>query len=439
MRSKKWTAIVVACAMVLVPAMFAGCSNQADNGPGASPESVESTAPAETPAPTGGEGLVPEEGAALKVWETEDDGSGAWIQALGEAFTEEYGVPITYEPVNHTDSSDRIATDGPAGVGADVFCAVNDHLGPLVTGGFVYPNDMTDPADYMDAAIQACSYNGTLYGYPTSIETYALVYNTDLIDAPPATWDELITLAQENTDMDAQQYGFLIEPGNFYFLYPFIRGYGGYVFGNGGADPDDIGLNNAGAVQGVELIRTIKTLAPMNSGDITYDIKEGLFNEGKLAMHIMGPWALEGYRQAGVNVAVAPLPTLPNGDHPITFSGVRALYVSSYSKYPNAAKLFAMYCTTKEALLQRFTSIGQIPPRLDIMDDPVIADDPDMHAFLTQAQYSEPMPSIPEMGAVWDVMKAAVCTVWDDENADVQETLDNAVQQIRDANAVTTE
>ena len=438
MRRKKWAAIVLACTMVFVLAMFAGCTSQPGSETEASPEGMENTAPAETPEAATEGGLVPEPGAALKVWETEDDGSGAWIQALGEAFTEEYGVPITYEPVNHTDSSDRIATDGPAGVGADVFCAVNDHLGPLVTGGFAYPNDMTDPADYMAAAIQACSYDGTLYGYPTSIETYALVYNADLVTTPPATWDDLFAVAQENTDMDAQQYGFLIEPGNFYFLYPFIRGYGGYVFG-GGTDPDDIGLNNAGAVQGVELIRSIKALAPMNSGDITYDIKEGLFNEGKLAMHIMGPWALEGYRQAGINAAVAPLPALPNGDHPITFSGVRALYVSSYTQYPNAAKLFAMYCTTKEALLQRFTSIGQIPPRLDIMDDPIIADNPDMLAFLTQAQYSEPMPSIPEMGAVWDVMKAAVCTIWDDENADVQEVLDNAVQQIKDANAVTTE
>lgn len=382
--------------------------------------------------------LVPEPGAKLKIWETEDDGSGKWMQDLAKEFEQKYGVQFTYEPVNHTDSAVKLPTDGPAKKAADVMCVVNDRVGTLVASGLVYPNDLSNPSDFLDSAVKACTFEGKLYGYPTSIETYALIYNKDLVSSPPKTWDEIIAFAKIFSDVKKQKYGFMLEPGNFYFTYSFLSGYGGYVFGKNGTDPDDIGLNNEGSIEGAKLIKSLKDIAPLKSGDITYDIKEGLFKEKKLAMHIMGPWALKGYKDAGVNFAVVPLPTLPNGKRPISFSGVRALYVNSYTAYPNAAKLFAQYCTTKDALLKRFKSINQIPPRKDIMDDPAITQDVNMHAFLEQAQYSEPMPSIPQMAAVWDQMKAAVSTIWDDKNADVKQVLDNAVKKIKETNAVTT-
>lgn len=382
--------------------------------------------------------LVPEPGAKLVIWETEDDGSGKWIQEMAKEFEQKYGVTFKYEPINHTDSAEKLPTDGPAKKAADVMCVVNDRVGALVAAGLLYPNDLSKPSDFMDSAIKACTFDGKLYGYPSSIETYGLFYNTDLVKSAPKTWDDVLAFDKQFTDVKKQKYGFLLEPGNFYFIYSLLSGNGGYVFGNNGTDPNDIGLNNAGAVEGAKLLMSIRDIAPLKSGDITYDIKEGLFKEGKLAMHMMGPWAIKGYKDAGVKFAVVSLPTLANGKHPISFSGVRALYVNSYTEYPKAAKLFAQYCTTKEGLLKRFQMINQIPPRKDLMDDPAMTQDTNMHAFLEQAQYAEPMPSIPEMGAVWEQMKAAVCTMWDDKNADVQQVLDNAVKKIKETNAVTT-
>ncbi|GFP36304.1 arabinogalactan oligomer / maltooligosaccharide transport system substrate-binding protein, partial [Candidatus Hakubella thermalkaliphila] len=91
--------------------------------------------------------------------------------------------------------------------------------------------------------------------YPIGIETYALLYNKDLVDELPETWDELIEFAAEFNDIPNNRFGFMMEPANFYYVYAFIGGHGGYVFGDGNTNPDDIGLNNAGAIEGAKFLQ----------------------------------------------------------------------------------------------------------------------------------------------------------------------------------------
>jgi arabinogalactan oligomer/maltooligosaccharide transport system substrate-binding protein len=380
------------------------------------------------------EGVVPEEGASLLVWEAEGP-EGKDLTRIAEAFTAKYGIPVQVEAVGHTEAVPKLVTDGPAGLGADVFAAAHDQLGNAVASGLVLENDLFADEiknNFLPAAVQGVSYEEVVYGYPTAIETYALFYNKDLMPNPPATYEELIAFSKDFNNQDEQKYGFMWRVDDFYFSYSFLSGTGGYVFGDNGSNPEDIGLNSEGAVEGLTFMKSLKEILPLNTADVGYDAMTGLFNEGKLAAHINGPWNVAGARDAGVNFGVAPLPTLPNGEHPKSFSGIRALYVNSYTKYPNAAKLFAQFAVSKENLAERFTNTGQLPPRQDLLDDAAVANDPVAQAFLTQAQYAEPMPSIPQMGSVWPAIAAALATTWND-NTDPKTALDNAVQQIKDA------
>jgi len=376
-------------------------------------------------------GLKPEPGAKLKIWESEGP-EGDWIKEVIKEFTQKTGIPVEFEPVGHTDSTGKLQTDGPAKLGADVFSAPHDHVGKLVTSGLIYPNDVLNPDEFMDAAVQGTSYEGKWYGYPTAIETYALFYNKDLVKEPPKTFDELIEFSKQFNDIKKNKFGFMMEAANFYYAYAFLGGYGGYVFGNNGTDKNDIGLNNDGAVEALKFMQRLKEILPLNTADINYDIKKGLFNEGKLAFNIDGPWAVKGHKEAGVNFGVAPLPTLPNGKHPTSFSGIRAFYVNAYTDYPNAAKMLAQFLTSKEMLSSRFTSTGQIPPRKDLLDDPAVKSDPISAAFLEQAQYAQAMPNIPQMGSVWAPMGAALEENWN-KGGDPKPILDNAVKLIKDA------
>ncbi|WP_202079069.1 sugar ABC transporter substrate-binding protein [Caldalkalibacillus salinus] len=378
--------------------------------------------------------VVPEEGAELTLW-SDGDESLDWAKEMAEAFEAEYGIPVTVEEVGQEDAPERLATDGPSGLAADVFPSTHDRIGRAISAGLVIENFWPEEYEeaFVDAAIEATTFDGMLYGYPNRIETYALFYNNDLVEQAPETMDDLFEIASNIND-ESDKYGFMMEPGNFYFNYAFFGGYGGYVFGDGNTDVSDIGLNNEGAVEAVELIERMRheLLPAFALEDITYDVKTALFENGDLALDINGPWAVEGYKSAGVDFSVAPLPVLDNGDNPTSFSGTSGFYVNAYTEYPNAASLLAQFITNEENLLRQFEVAGHLPPREVLIDDEAIQSNPYAVAFLEQVGHAVPMPNIPEMPLVWDPMEAAVANVWND-GSDPQEALDKAVNTIEQA------
>ncbi|ANX00911.1 maltodextrin-binding protein MdxE [Thermoclostridium stercorarium subsp. leptospartum DSM 9219] len=374
--------------------------------------------------------LVPEPGAKLRLWDSDDEGVKEWALEMIEKFQEKYGIEVTFDTVSHTDAPGKLQTDGPAKLAADVFILASDHLGEMYQQGFIYPNDVSDKSEFFESAVEACSIDGQLYGFPAAIETPALIYNKSFVKEPPKTFDELIEISRQFLDKKNNKYGFMMEVWNFYYVYAFMSGYGGYVFGNNGTDPYDIGLNSEASIKALEFYRTLKEIIPLQREDISYDIKSGLFIEGKLLFDFNGPWAIKAYKDAGIDVGVAPLPLLPNGQRPITFSGVRTYCVNTYTDYPNAAKLLAQFLTSKEALLRRYELTNQLPTRNDLLSEPEIKENPVNSGFLEQAVHSQPMPSIPHMQAVWSNMEIALTEIWNNPDADIKTELDRAVNNI---------
>ncbi|RBW69824.1 sugar ABC transporter substrate-binding protein [Bacillus taeanensis] len=377
--------------------------------------------------------VVPEEGAELLLW-SDGDQQLKWAEKMAEKFEAEYGVPVQVEEVSQEEAPERLATDGPTGLAGDVFASTHDRIGRAISAGLVIENFWPEEykEEFMDGAIEATSFDGTLYGYPTGIETYALYYNKDLVEKAPETMDELLKVAGELTEGD--RYGFMMEPPNLYFHYGFFGGYGGYVFGDNNTDVSDIGLNNEGSVKAVELLTRIRDeLTPgMKAEDITYDVRTALFSEGKLAFDINGPWAVPAYKEAGVNFGVAPLPMLDNGKNQPSFSGTRAFYVNAYTEYPDAASLLAQFLSNEENLLESYEMTGALPPRLSLVEADAIKSNPISAAFLEQASHAVPMPNVAEMPLVWDPIGAALTDVWNNK-ADIQKSLDGAVNTIETA------
>lgn len=429
---------VLTLCLVSLMLVLAACGNNGTNTPS---NNTPATTPANStnePAPGAteddAEEIVPEEGATLVVWESQDQ--RPFVEAIIKEFTAKYGIEVVFEEVGSPEQANRLNTDGAAGLGADVVVMAHDNLGKSVEAGLVLPNDFYEEEtrkENSQIAVDAVTYKDVLYGYPKSVETYALFYNKDLIATPPTTFDEVVEFAKGYNDPANNKFALMWEVGNFYFSYPFVAS-GGYVFGDNGKDASDIGLNNDGAIAGLNYYGSLKdSILPMNSGDVTYDIKMGFFTGGTLAMDINGPWTIAQYKDAGLNFGVAPIPAI-NGQPATSFSGVKAWYVNSFSQYPNAARLFARFASTKEAQILQYEKLGSLPANIDAANDPAIAQDEITQGFLAQFANSEPMPSIPEMGNVWAPIAAAFSDVWN-SGKDAKEALDNAVQQIKDANA----
>ena len=378
--------------------------------------------------------LQPEEGAELLVWESEGP-ELEWLKEIAEEFESKYGIKVNIEAVGAVDAEERLAQDGPAGVGADIFAAPHDHLGSLIAAGLVQPNTNTGERiknEFMDAAYSAVEYQGTVYGYPTAIETYALFYNKDVFPEAPKTYDEIIAKAEEFNDPNTNKYVFMWDIQNAYYSHSFIANGGGYVFGQGGTDKNDIGLDNEGAIVGAKDMLKLKDILPVNSSDSTTQIIEGLFDEGKVGAIIDGPWAVQGRKDAGLNFGVAPLPKMSNGEQQPSFSGIRVLWVSAYTKYPNAAKLFLDFVISDEALLRRFELTSQIPPVKALAEANEIKNDEFVVPFLEQAEYAVPMPSIPQVQYMWDPYGAAFGSMWNDGIVP-EEALKKAADAMRDS------
>lgn len=425
---KRVLSLVLALMLVLSLAACKPAEVAPTETPAETPAETQAETPAETPAD---DAMMPEEGAELLVWESQ----GAeleFMQEMAAAFEAEYGVKVTVENVEHTDAGGRMAQDGPAGVGADVFAAPHDHTGNLVASGLVVPNMFADEMkeQMIDAAIIASSFDGEVYGFPRAIETYAMFYNKDIFPTPPATYEELIAFGKEYTDVNANQYAFYMDVDNAYFVQSFLAGGGGYVFGNGGSDATDVGLDSEGAIFGINEMMKLKEILPIPSGDADYGPMMGLFNEGKVGAVITGPWEIAALRDSSLNWGIAQLPKLSNGNDSAPFSGVRNLYVSAYSEYPVAAQMFAKFYTSNENLMARFAKTGQIPTFKGAAEMPEIMADEAVAAIANQAAYSIPMPSIPEIQLFWGPMGAAYGIIWNEE-VTVEEGLKNAAEQVR--------
>ena len=361
------------------------------------------------------------EKVVLTVWESLQ-GPDEFIRQAGDAYSKSHpNVEIKFVNVELGDAAGQIALDGPAGVGPDIFAAPHDKLGELVNGGHILPTVNADAVKQavLGACSQALTYDGKMYGYPISAETYALFYNKDLISESdvPKTWDDLAKWTKAFNAKNSGKRGFVMDVGNGYYTILFTTAGGNRLFGTSGTDTSSSYLNTANAVNGMKLFQSLKDVLNVPAADLDTGNCDAAFQGGNAAMHITGPWNIKNFKNAGLNFGVAPLPALPGDKNPASsFSGTRAMFVSAYSDYPAEAADFAQFLISASMQQLRFDLTGAMPS----IDTPV--SNPYIGGFLKQLDYAFPMPSIPEMAKFWETMGNTSKNIWD--GADAQTELD---------------
>jgi maltose-binding protein MalE len=337
----------------------------------------------------------------LLVWA--DEKRAPVIEAVAPAFTEETGVEVAVEIVDFGQIKDQVGVAGPAGEGPDIFVGAHDWTGELAANGVVEPIDLGAKAgDFFDVALSAFSYEGNLYAVPYATEAIALYYNTDLVPEAPATFEEIAGICEGLAGIE----NCVGVPGggdgaDAYHNYPFVSALGGYIFKYDpatGYDPTDVGLDSEGAIAGVEFLASQVEAGVI--GSVNYDTAKNLFLEGKEPFWITGPWergTLEG--QTTVNWAVAKLPTV-DGNAPAPFVGAQGMFLSAFSENKVIAQSFLLdFVATAEAMRALYDADPRNPAFTPVFDQ--LSDDPVAQAFALSAADGNPMPNIPQMGAVW--------------------------------------
>lgn len=198
-------------------------------------------------------------------------------------------------------------------------------------------------------------------------------------------------------------------------------------------DPADIGLNNKGAVEGMDYIGKWYKEGLFPKGLIGgggAQAMDQLFGDKKAAAVMNGPWAVAGYKEKGINLGASELPKLPNGEPIKTFVGVKTYAISAYSENAEWAEKFLASLTGEENAKTMFEKYNEIPPVTALQEDAAIKDNEVAAAVFAQAKNGVPMPNIAEMGQVWEPMAAALQLVATNKQ-DAQKSADDAVKQIK--------
>ncbi|HGF7246921.1 TPA: extracellular solute-binding protein [Enterococcus faecium] len=347
-----------------------------------------------------------EEGKTLTV--SVDSGYKDYINEIKDTFEKENDVKIKLVEKDMFDQLESLALDGPAGKGPDVMMASYDRIGALGQQGHLAEVKLGNESAYDETDKAQVTYDGKIYGEPAVIETLVLYYNKDLVDTAPATFKDLENLSKDSRfafESEAgKNTGFLAKWTDFYYSYGLIAGYGGYVFGDDGTDPSDIGLNNAGAVEGISYATDwFQNVWPKGMQDIKSagDFASQQFMSNKTAAIIDGPWQAQTYKENNINYGVAKIPTLNNGQPYQPFGGGKGWVVSNYAKNKDLSQKWLDYVTNQENQDKFFEMVNEIPANQQARETAKAKNDELTTAVIEQYETAQAMPNIPEMGEVW--------------------------------------
>jgi maltose/maltodextrin transport system substrate-binding protein len=342
----------------------------------------------------------------LLVWINGDKGYNG-LQKVGDRFAAESGVRVV---VQHPEGApDKFQSSTGAGKGPDIFCWPHDRVGEWARSGLIVPvyprqklRDTIEPS-----AWQAFQYNGKTWGYPLAIEAIGLIYNKKLVPVPPKDFDEIPALDKQLAARGKKAITWDYDKS--FFSFPLLAGAGGYIYGRdakGGYDVRDIGINNAGAVAGAQVLVDLIDGGQMPRG-VTYAEMESAFADGEVAMMISGPWAWDNAKKARIDFGDGPIPGV-HGKPSKPFVGVLGCMVTAPSKVKDIAREFI------ENYLLRIDSLKTI--NADVaLGTPAnkafyaeLAADPNIRATMENARRGEPIPNIPETGKFWTAADAAL-------------------------------
>ena len=230
-------------------------------------------------------------------------------------------IKIEFQPAAYGDFLQTILTSRVGGTSPDIYNIYSIWAPQLAAAGTL----ATPPAEIQDwvksaygsGTVGAATINGTLWGIPTELSVYELIYNKKMLaaagfNAPPKTWDELHDMAakisKKNDQGVIEQAGYVYGPSvsnavHVFYSQMFAAGIAPYS--------DDFRKTN---FTSPEAIKILERQAKLFSEGITSTTNTADdISGGKAAMAIMANWNKADFQSAfgaefDNTIGVAPIP-----------------------------------------------------------------------------------------------------------------------------------
>ena len=358
--------------------------------------------------------------------------SGAEQEALRDSVArieQEHGITVRLVSVPYEAFADKLTAAIPNGNGPDLFVFAHDRIGHWTANHLIEPLeyyvDDRIAARYAFEAISAMSYEGSLYGLPLAVKSVALFYRTDILTEPPTQTDQFFAMdALYKGDWDG--YPLVYENTNLYPHAPWLHGFGGSLFDKDGTRTS---LATPEAVAALSFARKLDRDRVVPGG-VDARMVATLFNEGKAAMAISGPW-FQNDINPEVPWAVATLPIVSEtGLAAKPFLGVEGILMSSRARNKDRAFAVLEALTSDAEAVFRAGKAKQIVPNQAAYSDKTISENAALMAFRKQLDSTVPMSASPLMRSVWTPYQNALLKVID-QGADVADALRSAESEMK--------
>ncbi len=311
---------------------------------------------------------------------------------------------------------DRFGAEASAGRGPQIVYGPSDLLAPLALVRLIRPLDGAMAPGFFDRFVPQSldTLEGHLWAAPDQVTgQLALVCNRALVPRAPATTAELLALARDLARPAVggapARPGCAIALAEPWWLVPFLAGHGGWPID----DARRPTLDTPAMVRALALVRTLRdspgvaVMAPAAA--------ESLFASGCCAMIVDGPWSFAACRRSGVDLAVAPLPRLPEGVAPRPMLTSRGYSISIRTRPAQLAHVVELIDLLTSPAAQRADAgtLGALPSARAAWADSALRADPLLAGSWKALEGGRRAPTAPEMRVLWDAMRAGLAGVLD--------------------------
>ena len=232
------------------------------------------------------------------------------------------GIRIEYRQVSYADFLQTILISRASGSSVDIYNLYSVWAPQLIASGALDapPADVIDLVrrDFNQATIGAATIKGQLYGIPTAVSIYQLVYNKKLLAAagvatPPRTWAEftrtVAAVTRKNRQGNTLVGGYAYGPSTANIVHPFYA-----QMYAAGVSPYSADLRRAHLTAPAAVSILERQAAMFREGIVSNSVAVRELNGGSLAMAIIANWQRSSLQASygdafDDTIGVAPIPT----------------------------------------------------------------------------------------------------------------------------------
>lgn len=278
----------------------------------------------------------------------------------------------------------KVLTSVASNDGPDIIAMSASRIPQFADEGLFMPVDdfYEDAANDTDAitpaAVEASMYDGANYGVPVNYAPMMMYYNKALFtaaglnpEAPPTTWDEFAAMVpqltvDENGDGKPEQYAIALADHETVPIFPsLLWGTGGGIVSEDGTTSELGSPESLEALEfWVDLVRN-QQASPVGLSGADAD---KLFQTGKAAIEIVGPWMTTGFEEAGLDFGLAKPFAGPSSDAILADVVSMGLPSNASDEVKQAAYEFFAYWNSPEGQITWANGSGFPPTRADVAD-----------------------------------------------------------------------